>query len=71
MTNHLNALNLRISSERSRLASAKSAQEIELRKVWVAGIEKEIAAERVFLGFQPEAPIADILDDDLLKQLCE
>ncbi len=46
----LDALNLHLSNVRIRLTNAKTDKERELRKVWVAGLEKEIAAERKFLG---------------------
>lgn len=45
MTTHLDALRLRLSNERVRLANARTAGERELRAVWVAGIEKEIRCE--------------------------
>ena len=47
---HLHALEYRLSNERVRLAEAKTKKEIEMRKVWVAGIEKEIENEKKFLG---------------------
>lgn len=61
---HLDALNLRLSNERVRLANAKTDAERALRTVWIAQIEKEIGAERAFVG-------ADISDDDLLAALSE
>lgn len=65
---HLDALNLNLSNERSRLANAKSAQEKELRTVWIAQLEKEIAAEQAFLGVVAvDNGIAS--DDDLLAEL--
>lgn len=57
--NHLDALNLRLSNERVRLANAKSEGERELRKVWIAQLEKEVAGEIQFLG----------TEDDLLAAL--
>jgi len=45
MTDHLNALNLRLSNERGYLAAAKTEGERQLRTVWIAQIEKEIARE--------------------------
>lgn len=59
--NHLDALNLRLSNERARLSSAKSQAEIELRKVWIAQIEKEIGDEAKFSG--------EVSDDQLLADL--
>lgn len=65
MTEHINALYLRLSNERLRVASAKSVQEIQLRKVWVSQIEKEIAGELKFSGSDE----ARITDDELLAEL--
>jgi hypothetical protein len=59
---HLGALELRLSNERMRLAQAKTAKERELRKVWIAQIEKEIAKEREFIHI-------DMSDDELLVEL--
>jgi hypothetical protein len=65
---HLDALNLRLSNERNRLAKARTATEREQRQVWVAQVEKEIAREEEFLGKQA-GPLPEISDDDLLKEL--
>lgn len=46
---HLDALELRLSNERVRLSQAKTKGEQELRKVWIAQMEREIAGERKFL----------------------
>lgn len=67
MTDHMGALQLRLSNERQRLAAATRPGEIALRKVWVAQIEKEIAQERVYVV--PEARDIDMTDDELLEQL--
>ena len=67
MSDHLSALQLRLSNERARLAAATSPGEIAMRKVWVAQIEKEIAQERVHVI--PEARNIDMTDDELLEQL--
>lgn len=56
---HLDALNLNLSNERMRLANAKTFEEIELRKVWVTQLEKEVAAERKFLGLADEIEVSD------------
>ena len=66
---HLNALEIRLSHERDYLARAKTAQERELRAVWIAQVEKEIATERAFLGLPAEVSPADMSDDDLLAAL--
>lgn len=68
-TSHLDALNLRLSNERVRLSQAKTKNEIELRTVWVQGIEKEIKSEIEFLkskGIEVFISIDDIPDDDVL-----
>jgi hypothetical protein len=68
-TTHLNALELRLSHERERLAKAKTNGEREMRAVWVAGIEKEISQELAFLGRTEELP--EMSDEELLKALTE
>jgi hypothetical protein len=50
MTDHLTALQVRLSHEHNRLARATKPAEIELRTVWVAQIEKEIAGELARIG---------------------
>ena len=57
------ARNLRLSHERSRYEADKNP----LRKVWIEGIEREIAAEYKFLGINPE--IVSMSDDELLNEL--
>lgn len=64
MTNsHLDALNLRLSNERVRLANAKTDSERTLRTVWIKQIEKEIRNEEGFVTTQ------DISDEQLLREL--
>lgn len=63
MANHLEALNLRLSNERIRLANAKTDGERELRSVWIKQIEKEIRNEEGFVTSQ------DISDEELLREL--
>ena len=63
---HLSALELRLSNERVRLANAKTAKERELRRVWIAQIEKEIDREIEFIGKVAES---DMTDDELLAAL--
>jgi hypothetical protein len=65
---HLNALELRLSHERGYLAVAKSAKEIEIRKAWIAQIEKEIAGEKQFLGIADQVD-CELSDDELLAEL--
>lgn len=69
MTSHLNALNLRLSNERVRLAAAKTQSERELRAVWVAQIEKEIAFEQSHTF--SDSVVEDMSDDELLAALSE
>lgn len=64
---HLSTLELSLSHERARLSAATSAKEMELRKVYVAQIEKEIAGEKKFLGIV-ETEVA-MSDDDLFNEL--
>lgn len=63
---HLDALELRLSNERGYLAKAKTDGERELRKVWVAQIEKEIAGEAVFIAKRDE-----MSDEELLAELLQ
>ena len=67
VSDHLSALQLRLSNERARLAAATRPGEIDLRRVWVAQIEKEIEQERVYV--MPEARNIEMSDDELLEQL--
>ncbi|MGO8241298.1 hypothetical protein ACC806_34740 [Rhizobium ruizarguesonis] len=67
-TSHLVALLTRLSHERQYLAVAKHPDEIALRKVWIAQIEKEIAAEEKHLGIEAIAP-DDMSDEELLREL--
>lgn len=71
MTEHLNALRLALSHERDRLAAAKTQGERDLRAVFVAQIEREIAGEVAFLAKRGvvEAPCEDMSDDELLAAL--
>ena len=64
---HLEALQVRLSNEKSYLAAAKTDCEIEMRTVWVSQIEKEISAEYAFLGKDEELP--EMTDDELLAAL--
>lgn len=72
-TSHLVALETRLSHERAYLAKAVKTSEIELRTVWIAQIEREIAAEIAFLAKRgiivQTATADDISDDDLLSEL--
>lgn len=73
-TDHYVALMNRLSNEKARLAACTKPKELELRKVWVAGIEKEIANEVEFLkskGIEVYASIDDLFmsDDELMNEL--
>lgn len=68
MTTHLDALNTRLSHERAYLAAAKTAAERELRPLWIAQLEREIAREKQFLGIE-DAETNAISDDGLLEEL--
>lgn len=67
MHTHLDALQLRLSNERQRLAAAKTPFELAARQAIVQSCEREIAGERRFLGLQGAAPVMS--DDDLLASL--
>ena len=58
---HLDALNLRLSNERIRLANASTKGERDLRAVWVKQLEKEVADEQAFMP--------DMSDEALLAEL--
>jgi hypothetical protein len=66
--NHLDALELRLSHERERLAASRTAGERALRTAWAEQIEREIAGERAFLGLAVDSRV-DISDDELLAEL--
>jgi len=72
---HLTALEIRLSHERAYLAQETKPTAIELRKVWIAQIEREIAAEIAFLakrGIIVQTDHADDMsDDDLLAALLD
>jgi len=59
---HLDALQLRLSNERVRLANAQNVTERGLRSVWIMQIEREIAHELQTFG--SVNPAIDNLDDD-------
>lgn len=67
-TEHLDALRLRLSNERLRLAAAKTDAEIQFRAVWLAQIEKEIEAEVIFLKIE-RTSLPDLTDEELLSEL--
>lgn len=67
MYSHLNALQLRLSHEKTMLSKATAASEKALRSVWVNQIEKEIQGEYKFLNIVPFE--CSLSDDELLKEL--
>lgn len=67
MNEHLSALMVRLSNERVRLSNAKNKKEIELRKVWIAQIEKEIKFEQKLSKIEE----VEMTDDELLAELYE
>ena len=66
---HLNALRLRLSHERARLASAKTERERAYRAVIVVGCEREIEGELKLLGKSDDLP--NLSDDELANELGE
>lgn len=64
---HMEAIELRLSHERSRLAAAKTAQERQVRQVWAEGIERELKHEKEFLGIADSQ--TGMSDQDLLQEL--
>lgn len=65
--NHLNAIELRLSHERDRLASARTEKDRAFRAHNVAMIEKERASELRFLGLDDTA--VEMTGDELLAEL--
>lgn len=75
-TEHYTALMTRLSNGKAYLAAATKHSEIELRTVWIAQIEKEIAQEELFLKskgisvFQTlSSEVDNMSEDDLLAEL--
>lgn len=66
---HLHAIEYRLHRERVRLAAATTPQEREARTVWVQAAEKELVAERAFLGLSAEEPEAEMTMDEIMKEL--
>lgn len=69
---HLDAIYQRAFHEKAMLEAATKPNEIALRTVWVAGVEKERVAELRFLGLESDPRIVsldDIMDDELLAEL--
>jgi hypothetical protein len=63
---HLDALHLRLSTERVKLANAKPT-DVTMHKVIIRQVEREISGERAFLGLS--AHVDQISDDALLAEL--
>lgn len=74
-TTHYTALMARLSNEKAYLAAATNQSEIELRTVWLAQIEKEIAQEELFLKskgtdvYAVSSEVDNMSEDDLLAEL--
>lgn len=66
---HLNALLVRLSNERARLANAQSKQEIEMRSAWVKQYEKEVAFEEASLSDEISDEVENMSDEELLAEL--
>lgn len=65
---HLTALEAGLSHERVRLQNANRLGERALRLIWIAQREREIAAERKFLGLDAD-PVLDMTEDEVLAEL--
>lgn len=74
-TEHYAALITRLGNEKEYLSVAKSADEKELRSIWIKQIEEEIADEEEFLKskginvYSISSDVDDISEDDLMKEL--
>ncbi len=68
---HLHALEEGLFRERQRLERATTESARAIRRVWVAQLEREIAAEREHLGLQEESPTdgEKMSDEELLQEL--
>lgn len=67
-TSHLIALSEGLAHERQRLSTAKTPQERELRTVWVAQREREVADEMRRLGMSTTVD-EEMSADDLAREL--
>lgn len=65
---HLDALELRLSHEKARAFQETNSKALRMREVWIAGIKKEIADEKAFLGIKDE-PEIEMTDAELLSAL--
>lgn len=68
MTDHLDALRLRLSNEKTRLSAETTGAGRAFRARQIAQVEREIAHEERFLAKQPENTMSD---DELLNALLE
>lgn len=71
-TSHLEALQFRLSNEKSRLNNAKNKNEKTFRETLVAQIEKEIQGELKFLeskGIKIDTSVEHMSDDELMAEL--
>lgn len=68
-TSHLTALHNQLVRAKDRLAKEKAEAGRQLRRVWIAQIEKEIENEYKFLGVQSSSALPEMSDDDLMNEL--
>lgn len=68
-TDHLTALHFRLTNEKHRLEIATTNTEKEIRRVWIAQIEKEIEKELDFLGMTANNELPEMTDEEILKEL--
>lgn len=72
-TEHYTALMTRLSNEKDYLKRAVGEESIAIRKAWIEQIEREIAAEILFLESKGisvyTSSYHNLSDDDLLKEL--
>jgi hypothetical protein len=68
-TSHLDAIRIRLSHERSRMATSRLDSERQVRASCVAGIESALVGELAFLGLPPDPQTSDIDDGALLAEL--
>lgn len=71
-TSHLEALQFRLSNEKSRLNNAKNKNEKTFRETLVTQIEKEIQGELKFLeskGIKVDTSVEQMSDDELMAEL--
>lgn len=68
-TSHLNAIENRLHNETMRLAAAKTERERAFRQREIVSAERELAAERKFLGLPTEEELPKMSIDEILAEL--